>query len=231
MVETQFRAATARLTASIADQAILENVLEESKPRMPVECDGLHFLLATPFRYAPYPHGSRFRRAGQAEGVFYASEEVPTAVAEVAFLRLLFLAEAPTARPPSRAVEHTVFGVACASENAIDLRRAPLVRDSAAWTHRNDYAACQALADVARRAGIEAIRYQSVRDPQRRANAAVLSPAVFAEPVPRAFQSWHVVPARHSVRAWCESPRLEIEFALADFAADARLAPLAVGAG
>ena len=52
---------------------------------------GLHPLLAAPFRYAPYPKGSRFRRANQREGAFYAAESVITAVAEMAFYRFLFL--------------------------------------------------------------------------------------------------------------------------------------------
>ena len=42
---------------------------------------------------APYPIGSRFRRAGRTAGVFYAAESPETAVAEMAFYRLLFFAE------------------------------------------------------------------------------------------------------------------------------------------
>ena len=46
-----------RLTDSLEEQELLENVLERSKPNIPAECKGLHYLLATPFRYTPYPHG------------------------------------------------------------------------------------------------------------------------------------------------------------------------------
>src|ERR1700749_1282085 len=113
MVESQSRASTLSLTDTLEEQAVLEHLIEEVKPDFPPGCAGLHYLLATPFRYAPYPHGSRFRRAGQREGVFYCSEMPQTAVAETSFYRLLFFAEAPGVKLPSSAVEHTVFSVRC----------------------------------------------------------------------------------------------------------------------
>jgi hypothetical protein len=114
-----------RLTDSLDEQALLEEILERSKPNFPAECAGLDYLLTTPFRYAPYPQGSRFRRAGQPEGAFYAAESVQTAVAEMSFYRLLFFAEAPGVTLPTRPVEHTVFAVACTTERSIDLREPP----------------------------------------------------------------------------------------------------------
>jgi hypothetical protein len=75
-------------------------------------------------------------------------------------------------------------------------------------------------------ADIEAIRYQSVRDPERRANVAVLAPAAFAAKRPKQRQAWRLFPRPHAVQAWRESPALALEFPLAVFAADPRLAPL-----
>ncbi|HXX49962.1 MAG TPA: RES domain-containing protein [Xanthobacteraceae bacterium] len=49
----------------------------------------------SPFRYAPYPFNSRFRRAGSAAGVFYAAEFNETAIAEASFDRVLLYAESP----------------------------------------------------------------------------------------------------------------------------------------
>lgn len=226
MVETQYKAATLRLTDSLAEQAVLERIIDATKPPLPPECDGLDFLLATPFRYAPHPFDSRFRRANRPDGVFYSSEAVEAAVAETAFLRLLFLAEAPDARFPSRPVEHTAFSVGCKTRKHIDLTRPPLNRDREVWTHPNRYAPCQDLADAAREAGVEIIRYQSVRDPEHRANVALLSPRAFADAAPKLRRTWHVFPRRHAVQAWCESPRLELEFPTAFFAVDSRLASL-----
>ncbi len=81
LVEAQHRISTLKLVDSVDEQAVLERLVDDTKPPVPPECRGLHYLLATPFRYgAPYPTGSRFRRAGMTEGVFYAAEEASTAV-------------------------------------------------------------------------------------------------------------------------------------------------------
>ncbi len=223
-VEAQSKASTMRLTDSLDEQALLENILEQSKPNSPADCAGLHYLLATPFRYAPYPHGSRFRRAGQREGVFYAAERVATAIAEISFYRLLFFAESPGAVLPSRPVEHTLFAVGCATERCIDLRGPPFDPDEQRWTHPTDYAACQDLADAARLADIQVIRYRSVPDPLMGGNCAVLAVAAFADRSLRRQQTWHIFPGHHSVRAWCENPRAAVEFRPQDFQTDPRVA-------
>ncbi len=111
LVEAQHVVATMKLTDTLDEQEILEDLIEASKPPMPAECRSLDYLLSAPFRYRPYPHGSRFRRANQVEGVYYAAEAVETAVAEVAFYRLLVLRriardalarETGRVQPPSR---------------------------------------------------------------------------------------------------------------------------------
>jgi RES domain-containing protein len=83
-VEGQHHVSTLALVASVAEQERLEQLIDATKPTVPVECRGLHYLLFTPFRYGPYPHGSRFRRAGHSPGVFYGAAEVETAIAELA---------------------------------------------------------------------------------------------------------------------------------------------------
>ncbi|MEQ8514082.1 MAG: RES family NAD+ phosphorylase, partial [Chromatocurvus sp.] len=83
---------TLRLVDTLDEQSLLEDILEETKPPVPTECIGLHYLYMTPFRYGSYPDGSRFRRAGKTPGVYYASESPRTAIIETAFHRLLFFA-------------------------------------------------------------------------------------------------------------------------------------------
>jgi len=84
-VEAQHRIATMKLVDnSLADQAILEKILEESKPPVPAEARGKHWLIFTPFRYTPPPPGSRFR-APHDPGVFYAAFERRTACAEIGY--------------------------------------------------------------------------------------------------------------------------------------------------
>jgi hypothetical protein len=91
VVEAQHIISTAKLTDNAEEQTLLENLTEDTKPNIPPECRHLNYLLATPFRYgAPYPKGSRFRKAGRTLGVFYAADNVDTAIAEICFRRLLF---------------------------------------------------------------------------------------------------------------------------------------------
>lgn len=71
-----------KLVDNSEEQDRLEQLLEDSKPPYPEDCAGLHYLLFTPFRYRPHKQGSRFRREGQIEDVFYASESPYTALAE-----------------------------------------------------------------------------------------------------------------------------------------------------
>ena len=62
LVESQSAVATLKLVDTLDEQAILEAELEGSKPLVPASWAHLDYLLATPFRYAPYRTGSRFRR-------------------------------------------------------------------------------------------------------------------------------------------------------------------------
>jgi hypothetical protein len=227
LVEAQHRVSTLKLVDDLDEQAVLEALLKETKPLLPAECRGLGYLLATPFRYAAaYPRGSRFRRAGRTAGVFYASETAATAVAEMAFWRLLFFVESPATPWPADAAEYTAFAALFDTERAIDLARPPLDADAAASGHPTDYAACQALADAARAADVEAIRYRSGRDPGRGGNLALLTCRAFAAPEPVERQTWRIRLGRTGVHAICEFPAARIGFDRATFAADPRIAAL-----
>jgi hypothetical protein len=225
LVEAQHQVSTLKLVDTLAEQELLEDLLDESKPTLPPECEGLDYLLATPFRYgAIYPHGSRFRRAGRTLGVFYASEKVETALAEMAFYRLLFFADSPDTPLPSNAAEYTAFAASISSKAAIDLTLPPLDRDRNAWTDLTDYHACQALAEAAREAGMDAIFYQSVRDPEHGKNIALLTARAFAAREPVERQTWRIRLSSVGVQAICDFPRVRIGFSRADFSGDPRLA-------
>jgi hypothetical protein len=223
VVESQSRFATLKLVDTVDEQAILEAELEGSKPLIPGDCRDLNYLLATPFRYAPYPYGSRFRRARQRNGCFYAAERVETAVAEAAFHQLLFFLDAPGARRPTNPQERTAFRVPSETTHAIDLTEAPLNRDAALWQHPTNYDPCQGLADAARDAGIEAIRYRSVRDPDEGINVALLSPAAFRAARPEIYETWHLFLRDAAVQAVREMPRRTLEIPFSAWAADPRV--------
>jgi hypothetical protein len=189
MVEAQHRISTNRLAANAEDQKLLEELVEEVKPLLPPAARGLHYLLATPFRYG-HNKASRFRHAGERPGIFYASEHAATAVAETAYWRLLFFSRSPGFAPPASTVEHSAFTVPVRTARMIDLTAEPFAARAASWTDPDDYAACQALAAQARRIETQAIRYTSARDPKGRANLALLDPAAFAASAPKIAQTW-----------------------------------------
>jgi hypothetical protein len=222
VVEAQHHVSTAKLSDSAEEQIRLEELLEQTKPPVPEECR--HWLLYTPFRYgAPYPKGSRFRRAGFTPGIFYAAEVPETAIAELAFHRILFFAHSPSTPWPSNAAECTAFAADYLTARATDLTLAPLNADRTAWTNLEDYEACQALADVARRADVELIRYESVRDPRRGLNLAIFTCRTFTKPEAAAYQTWRIQLSSTGARAIREFPKSVLDFDQGAFAADRRI--------
>jgi RES domain-containing protein len=197
VVEAQHMASTMRLVDSLEEQLSLELVLEESKPPLPRSVRRLHYLLATPFRYRPHS-GSRFRAAFEA-GVWYGAELLRTALAEKSYWRLRFLLDSPDT-PDLKPVPHTAFRAAVRTPAACDLTTEPFAAQRATWTARTDYQATQAFAAVARAARIELIRYESVRDPQHAACAAVLDAKAFSRTRPRAQETWFIAASRARVR-------------------------------
>jgi len=226
-VEAQHRVSTLKLVDTLEEQRVLESLIEMTKPAVPEDCRHLDYLLATPFRYdAMLRTGSRFRRPGHAGGVFYASEEYETAVAEIVFYRLLFFAESPGTPWPKEAVEYTGFSVALAVDGAVDLMVPPFAEYRAIWIHPTAYGPCQEFADAARRARVTLIRYESVRDPHHRANLAVLACGAFSEPHPIERHTWRIRIGPTGAQALCEFPRREVEFPPGTLT-DPRLASLA----
>ncbi len=55
LVESQEQIATHALVESLEEQALLEQLLDESKPSYPQGLQKKHYLIATPFRYPPLP--------------------------------------------------------------------------------------------------------------------------------------------------------------------------------
>lgn len=109
----------------------------------------------------------------------------------------------------------------------LDLTAPPLLRDRALWVHPSEYSPCQDLADLARAAGLDAIRYESVRDPGRGANLALLAPAALAVTMPVQLETWRVLLRRDRVDAVREMPRTALSFRYADWtAADPRVPSL-----
>ena len=229
IVETQYRVSTMKLVESLNEQTVLEQIIEQTKPPVPPECENLHYLLFPPFRYPPHPKGSRFRHPAASEGVFYAASCPETAVAEAAFYRMLFFAESPGLPFPKNPNEYTLFSAIISSPTVIDLTQPPYASNSETWMHPNQYQPCQEFADAARTTGIEVICYASVRDPDHRNCFAILRCCAFVTP-PDNHQTWQLLASESGVYAYCQFPRYGKTYPLDMFLQDERLAPLKVTA-
>lgn len=179
-VEAQHRNATIALVkGDAAAQAVLEDIIDRAKPALPPEALGLHFLLATPFRYLPRPPaGSRFR--GRFDpAVFYGAEDIATACAEAGYWRLRFWLDSEALSSRATSMQMTLFEFHGATRALLDLTQAPFKARRKAWTRSDDYAATQALALQARAEGIEMIRSESVRNGPHGRCLSILTPRVF----------------------------------------------------
>jgi hypothetical protein len=221
VVEAQHRISTNRLAASHEDQALLETLVEHVKPPLPRAARGLHYLLATPFRYG-HARASRFRQARERPGIFYACEHKATAIAETAWWRLYFLSRSPGLEPPRNTVEHTAFTVEAKAVRTLDLTAPPFVAMSHLWMSPQDHAPCQRFAAAARGIKAQVIRYNSVRDPLHRANAAVMDPETLDGQTLRIEQTWHFRIEHGRLTAFAAFPEEErYSFGLEDFAGTA----------
>lgn len=188
MVEAQHIASTMKVVDSKDEQDVLESLLEGSKPPLPADIEDLDYLLTTPFRYDPRRQGSRFR-AETDPGVYYGAESVRTAGAELGYWRWRFLKDAVDL-DRIEPVAHTAFSVDIGT-TAVDLRQPPFDKDAAVWKHPSDYAGTQTFARMGREAGLGAIVYASVRDPEPAWCLALLHPSGFAMKRPHlGSQTW-----------------------------------------
>lgn len=202
-VESQHQVATRRLVDTDGEQRVLEAMIDGAKPPDPTG-GRRHYLLATPFRYPPLRHGSRFGRRTE-RGIWYGAEALRTAFAEVAYYRLVFLA-GTTADLGALEVEITTFRARVRTERGVDLTVTPFTAHERVLASPTSYDATQELGAAMRGAGVQAIRYPSARDPTHAAAIAVFDPAAFGHRLPRDFESWHCVASTDRVeitsRGW-----------------------------
>ncbi len=197
-VEAQHIVSTLRLVDTPAEQHMLEDLLESSKPTLPAGARGKHYLLSTPFRYRPL-HASRFRPP-RASGQWYGAEDLFTACAEVAYWRHRFLMDSTGLETDMLLTEHTFFQASVAGR-ALDLTTEPWLRLRSMWTQTNDYSATQTLAAQAQARGLQWLRYESVREPGHQC-AVVMDAASLSEPpggLDASMQTWRCKATRESV--------------------------------
>ena len=190
MVETQYVAATMRLVDSADEQLMLEEMLEASKPPLPQQASGLHYLLAAPFRYVPQT-GSRFR-AVNSPGIWYGADDAYCACAEIAYWRQRFLLDSVGLMRQTLVTDLSMYE-ASVQGRALDLLSLPWVLAPALWMHPSDYTETHKLATLVRDApsGVTWIRYASVRATDH-VCAAVFDPRSLTMVTPEGrYEMWH----------------------------------------
>jgi len=189
VVESQFITSTRKLVDSDEEQEILERLVEGVKPPVPPDprLQHLHFLLYTPFRHPPLAYGSRFGTRSE-RGIWYGSAQLPTAFAEVAYYRLVFLA-GTAASLPLVTVELSAFRAAIRTTRSADLTMAPFAEYTPRISSKTTYAHSQPLGAEMRASDVDVAIYRSARDPDGGKCVALFTPA-FVRRLPAALSTW-----------------------------------------
>ena len=190
VVESQSQVATLALVDSLEEQSVLEDLIEKSKPPQAAHTAGLHYLLATPFRYPPLKWGSRFGSRFQ-PSLFYGSMRINTALAEAAYYRLIFwrgMAEPP---PSGRLVtRHDLFSARYRACPGLKLQQAPFSVYRGILGARDRYKETQQLGDMMRQRNILGFEFVSARCPENGINVGLFDPAALVSKRPREVQHW-----------------------------------------
>jgi hypothetical protein len=190
-VQDQQMVGTRKLVDSVEEQELLEELIDGVKPPAPrgPGIAGLHYLLATSFRYPPLRHGSRFGTRTE-PSLWYGSEALRTAFAEVAYYRLVFLAGTTAALELPLMVDLTAFQARLRGKRFTDLAAPPFDAVADRISSPTRYEVAQGLGAEMRAAGIEVFRYRSARDREGGANLGVFSALAFASKSPFNFVNW-----------------------------------------
>lgn len=215
-VEDQNTSSTMKLVDSVDEQALLEDMLDTSKPPVPAACQHLHYLQYTPFRYAAR-HATRFREKGDRRGVYYASETVETCATEVAFYRVLFYLDSPKTSPSERPFEMTAFRTTIGGPS-VDVTT---FGDPAPYMDPVNYSAPHILAEAVRAVDGHIIRFPSVRK-KGGINFAVLNCAAFKGGIGET-QGWWFRFGKHGLFATQRFGDGRLEFPFTMFVDDPRI--------
>jgi RES domain-containing protein len=191
VVEDQGIAPTRKLVDSAEEQDLLEKLIDEAKPKPPDGWSGFHYLIWSPFRYAPLKHGSRFGTRAQ-RSVWYGSDSSKTAFAEKAYYQLLFFEGSKAKLPPVFTVRVCLFTALISTDRGVDLTKGKFADYRAQIAAPTDYSASQQLGAEMRASDVMAFRYPSARDPGG-TNVAAFDLGAFGNPNPTLRQDWESV--------------------------------------
>lgn len=189
LVETQEFAATTNLVDDLDEQYLLEQMLDQVKPAYRANTEHMHYLLKTPFRYPPLQHGSRFG-SRLLPSFFYASEQVETTLAEVAYYRFVFLSHMQQAYAQAIHSQHWMFTVQVQGQNCADLTKSEYEVFQIQLQDPQYYAFSQQVGKWLTQAQqVDVIRYFSARQAGG-TNLAVYQPHAIVSKQPENTKNW-----------------------------------------
>lgn len=216
VVESQEHVATLKLVDDLAEQALLEQLLEQSKPKYRSGTEGMHYLLKTAFRYPPLRWGSRFGTALM-PSYFYASELPATALCECAYYRFLFLSDMQQPYEKPIRSEYSVFKVLLKSDACLDLTASEFEPAQSPLRAPDSYGYTHAVGRWAYdRGDIDLIRFVSARAQQGN-NLAVAEPYVIRSKKPSVQQRWLCLTKPDSVSFSSRESDIGYMFGLKEF--------------
>ena len=219
VVESQEHVATSNIVDDLDEQAVLENLLDEVKPKYRTGTQSMHYLLKTAFRYPPLKWGSRFGTQWM-PSYFYASETQAAALHECAYYRFLFLQDIEEPFSGSVRSEFCVFNVLLSSESCLDLLAEGFQPVRTQVIDPTNYAYSQAIGQWAyTREDVEMIRFQSARCVGG-VNVAVAQPEVVRSRKPTEQVRWLCLMNNDIVSFSSPESDEHFSFGLDDFSQD-----------
>jgi len=199
LVESQEQIATLGYVDTLDEQALLESMLEESKPIYRENLTAYHYLLSTPFRYPPLKWGSRFGAANE-PSLFYGGKTIDVSLAESAYYRFIFW-NSMSGEPikPQIKSEHSLLSVDYQSSSGINLQQAPFDKHQQQLSSPIQYSHSQQLGAAMRAAGVELFEYLSARDPQQGACVGLFTAHAFKSKQPKSTTQWLCETSAHEV--------------------------------
>ena len=161
IVESQEKVATMNLVDTLDEQAIIEDLIEKTKPVISAKTQR-HYLIQTPFRYPPLKHGSRFGSRFE-PSIFYAGHTLQSAICESAFYSFYFMSRSSVQYEETIINHKTSFSVEVQDAHHIDLTQvsSPKVREK--LTHKSDYQFTQSVGQQLREEKVSSFRFYSAR--------------------------------------------------------------------
>jgi hypothetical protein len=215
IVEAQEINATRQLVDTIDEHDLLEQLIESSKPKIPYDMRGYHYLLSTPFRYPPLNYGSRFGTVHE-PSLLYGSIKEATCVAECAFYRLSFFHSMIEA-PAIIKAQHTLFTAGFRSSKVVDLSSPIFLKYASQIADKSDYTFTQKLGSFLRNNGFDCLLYSSARDPGHGLNVALYNHVPLKDKKPIATAEWHSQVIKDKVQFKNIRTKCSYDFDIKDF--------------